>query len=242
MHFLQIMDVCLPTCGTTWSLVVQEHAQTFPENARNVDSLRRQYQALLRRREHHHLLLLLVWHCTFDIPTRPISARRYLSSRFFPIVKPMLTRVAKVSIWPRIPVVLLTKFKPNGHLPSSDTWLGNPTVYEVPMQQLYLITSYPPEIKTGPTVKSCMIFSKWRNVNGSCMVWVPFPRRYSIPILSCINDRSIWNLISTINGIDLPSSSPTAMHQCQWKTLPNCFNKLDCSRNEARLLESFLSI
>ena len=51
LHFLDILERRLPCSGTEWSLVANEHAEMYPDNERNVDSLQRQYQSLLRRRE-----------------------------------------------------------------------------------------------------------------------------------------------------------------------------------------------
>ena len=51
LNFLQIMERNLPISGTEWALLAREHAQTYPGNNRDVPSIKRQYQALLRRRE-----------------------------------------------------------------------------------------------------------------------------------------------------------------------------------------------
>ena len=51
MNFLDIIERRLPCSGSEWSLVANEHAETYPDTDRNVDSIKRQYQALLRRRE-----------------------------------------------------------------------------------------------------------------------------------------------------------------------------------------------
>lgn len=51
LNFLEIIERRMPTSGTEWSLVASEHATTYPDNERDVTSIKRQYQALLRRRE-----------------------------------------------------------------------------------------------------------------------------------------------------------------------------------------------
>ena len=51
LHFLEIIERRLPTNGTEWSFVAREHAETYVEYKRDVASIKRQYQSLLRRRE-----------------------------------------------------------------------------------------------------------------------------------------------------------------------------------------------
>ena len=51
MNFLEILERRLPTSGSEWSLVASEHSETYPTMERNVESIKRQYQSLLRRRE-----------------------------------------------------------------------------------------------------------------------------------------------------------------------------------------------
>jgi len=51
MNFLEILERRLPTSGSEWSLVASEHSETYGIMERNVDSIKRQYQGLLRRRE-----------------------------------------------------------------------------------------------------------------------------------------------------------------------------------------------
>ena len=51
LNFLAIMERKLPISGTEWALLAREHAESYPENNRDVPSIKRQYQALLRRRE-----------------------------------------------------------------------------------------------------------------------------------------------------------------------------------------------
>ena len=49
LNFLNIVEQRLPVSGTEWALVAREHSESYPN--RDVASLKRQYQALLRRRE-----------------------------------------------------------------------------------------------------------------------------------------------------------------------------------------------
>ena len=51
MNFLEILERRLPISGSEWSLVASEHTETYGAMERNVDSIKRQYQSLLRRRE-----------------------------------------------------------------------------------------------------------------------------------------------------------------------------------------------
>ena len=51
INFLEILERRLPTSGSEWSLVANEHSETYPGLDRNVDSIKRQYQSLLCRRE-----------------------------------------------------------------------------------------------------------------------------------------------------------------------------------------------
>ena len=51
LNFLDIIERRLPCSGTEWSLVASEHGDMYPEMERTVDSIKRQYQSLLRRRE-----------------------------------------------------------------------------------------------------------------------------------------------------------------------------------------------
>ena len=51
MNFLEILERRLPTSGSEWSLVASEHSETYPTMERNVESIKQQYQSLLRRRE-----------------------------------------------------------------------------------------------------------------------------------------------------------------------------------------------
>ena len=51
MNFLEILERRLPISGSEWSLVASEHSELYGSMERNVESIKRQYQSLLRWRE-----------------------------------------------------------------------------------------------------------------------------------------------------------------------------------------------